>query len=109
MQSTKPIPNKKLKIKKKSANLEKTEKISPQNLQRNEETVLLTLKSLSEKEQELQEERDQLLSMEEKLKKRIIKEIETKKSSILDLETEIPELKQRIEYLARVLEIPVVK
>jgi hypothetical protein len=109
MQSTKPIPNKKLKIKKKNSNLEKTEKISPQNLQRNEETVLLTLKSLSEKEQELQEERDQLLSMEEKLKKRIIKEIETKKSSILDLETEIPELKQRIEYLARVLEIPVVK
>ena len=47
--------------------------------------------------------------MEESLKKRIINEIETKKDRILDLQTEIPEVKQRIEELAKLLEIPVVK
>jgi hypothetical protein len=47
--------------------------------------------------------------VEETLKKRIINEIEAKKSRILDLQTEIPELKQRIENLANILDIPVVK
>jgi hypothetical protein len=47
--------------------------------------------------------------VEETLKKRIINEIEAKKSRILDLQTEIPELKQRVKFLAENLEIPIVK
>jgi hypothetical protein len=103
------VPYKKPKIKKKSTKIKKRGKKSSQNLKRNEETVLSILKSLSEEENELLLEKDQLLDVEETLKKRIINEIKTKKSRILDLQTEIPELKQRIEDLAKVLEIPVVK
>ncbi len=54
-------------------------------------------------------EKNQLLDVEESLKKRIIKEIEAKKTNILDLQTEIPKVKKRIEDLAKILEIPVVK
>ena len=81
---------------------------SPQDLERNEEPVLSTLYSLGEEEKELLTEKNQLLDMEETLKKRIINEIETKKSGIKDLETEIPELKQRVKVLAKTLEIPIV-
>lgn len=82
---------------------------SKENLKKNEETVFSILKSLTNREKELQEERDQLLETELSLKKLIKKEIENKKTKISDLETEIPELKQRIEILAQLLEIPVVK
>ena len=102
LKSTEQIPDKKPKSK-------KTEKKVSQDLKRNEENVLSTLKALSDKEKELLAQRDQLLGLEETLKKRIINEIETKKSTVSNLQTEIPELKQRIEDLAKVLKIPVVK
>ena len=91
------------------SNDQNSELQSPQDLKRNEETVLSTLYSLGEEEKELLTEKNQLLDMEETLKKRIINEIETKKSRIKDLETEIPELKQRVKVLAKTLEIPIVK
>jgi predicted RNase H-like nuclease (RuvC/YqgF family) len=103
------LPPKKQKPKKKIIQPQKTEQIPPQTLQANEETALLTLKTLSKKEKKLTEERDQLLDMEATLKKRIVNEIETKKSSIQDLEGELPQLKQRIENLAKLLDIPIVK
>ena len=106
---TEIIPDKKQKNKKRLAELKNNEKNPSQNLKRNEETVLSILKSLSEEEKGLMIEKNQLLDMEETLKKRIINEIETKKSRITDLQTEIPELKQRVEFLAKILAIPVVK
>ena len=102
MKSTEQIPNKKPKSK-------KTEKKVSQDLKRNEENVISTLPALTDKEKERLAQRDQLLGLEETLKKRIINEIETKKSTVSDLQTEIPELRQRIEDLAKVLKIPVVK
>lgn len=103
------VPVKKPKSKKKKTQTQNTEQIPPQILQANEETALLTLKTLSKKEKKLTEERDQLLDMEATLKKRIVNEIETKKSTIQDLEVELPQLKQRIENLAKLLDIPIVK
>jgi chromosome segregation ATPase len=106
---TERIPNNKQKRKKRLAKLKNNTKIFPQNLKKNEETVLSILKSLSEEEKELMVEKNQLLDMEETLKKRIINEIDTKKSRITDLQLEIPELKHRVEFLAKMLEIPIVK
>ncbi len=109
MKLNEQIPDENPKIKKKIINLKKRGKTTPQNLKKNEETVFSILTSLSDKEKNLLAEKNQLLDVEESLKKRIIKEIETKKSNILNLQTEIPKVKKRIEDLAKVLEIPVVK
>ena len=109
MKLNEQIPDENPKIKKKIINLKKRGQTTPQNLKKNEETVFSILTSLSDKEKNLLAEKNQLLDVEESLKKRIIKAIETKKSSILDLQTEIPKVKKRIEDLAKVLEIPVVK
>ncbi len=109
MKSNELILDEKPKIEKKITKLKERGKNMPQNLKKNEETVFSILSSLSEKEKKLLTEKDQLLDMEESLKKRIINEIEIKKSRILALQTEIPEVKQRIENLAKLLEIPVVK
>ena len=109
MKLNEQIPDENPKIKKKIINLKKRGKTTPQNLKKNEETVFSILTSLSDKEKNLLATKNQLLDVEESLKKRIIKEIESKKSSILDLQTEIPKVKKRIEDLAKVLEIPVVK
>jgi len=109
MKLNEQIPDENPKIKKKIINLKKRGKTTPQNLKKNEETVFSILTSLSDKEKNLLATKNQLLDVEESLKKRIIKEIETKKSSILDLQTEIPKVKKRIEDLAKVLEMPVVK
>ena len=103
------IPDEKPEKKSKNSKLNEREEQKPQNIKRNEETVFSILESLSNKEKKLSKEKDQLLDVEESLKKRIINEIETKKARILDLQTEIPEVKQRIEELAKLLEIPVVK
>ena len=103
------IPDEKPEKKIKNSELKEREEKKPQNIKRNEETVFSILEALSNKEKKLSKEKDQLLDVEESLKKRIINEIETKKARILDLQTEIPEVKQRIEELAKLLEIPVVK
>ena len=47
--------------------------------------------------------------MEETLKKRIINEIDAKKNRVNYLQNELPDIKQRCEQLAKMLEIPVVK
>ncbi len=109
MKSITTIPEKNRKTRKNNSKIKNSKKNPPQNLQKNEEAVLLTLQELYDKEQELLDEKDRLLDIEETLKKRIINEIEIKKSTIIDLENEIPELKQRIEKLAQILEIPVEK
>lgn len=74
-----------------------------------EETILSMLQRLSEEEHLLTTEKSQLADMEEKLRVKIIDEIETKKRKIEDLKTEIPELKQKCENLAKALDIPVYK
>ena len=109
MKSNQQIADENLKIKKKIITPTKRGKTSPQNFKKNEETVFSILTSLSDKEKNLLSEKNQLLDVEESLKKRIIKEIEAKKTNILDLQTEIPKVKKRIEDLAKILEIPVVK
>jgi hypothetical protein len=103
------LSNKTQKNKKKLMKFKTEEKELHNNLKTNEKTVLSLLKNLSSEEKELMLEKNKLLDMEETLKKRIIQEIETKKSRIFDLQIEIPEVKQRIEFLAKILEIPVVK
>jgi len=82
---------------------------SPQVLKENEKTVLSILYSLTKEEKKLQKEKNQLLDLEETLKKRIINEIQTKETKIKNLQMEIPELKQRLKDLAKTLKIPVVK
>ncbi len=77
--------------------------------QTNEQTVFFILKNLIDEEKELLNQKNQLLDMEETLKKRIINEIEAKKNRVNYLQNELPEIKQRCEQLAKILEIPVVK
>ncbi len=75
----------------------------------NEQTVFSILKNLIDEEKTLIDQKNQLLDMEETLKKRIISEIDAKKNRVTYLQNELPEIKQRCEQLAKVLEIPVVK
>ena len=75
----------------------------------NEQTVFSILKNLIDEEKELITQKNQLLDMEETLKKRIINEIEAKKNRVNYLQNELPDIKQRCEQLAKMLEIPVVK
>ena len=71
--------------------------------------MLSILQSLTIEEKELLAEKNRLLDLEKTLKKRIIDEIETKKSRTVTLQMEIPEVKERVTYLAKILEIPIVK
>ncbi len=74
-----------------------------------ENNYLSTLEALDEEEKSLLAEKSQLLNMEEILRQRTRDEIEAKKHRIENLKNEIPELKQRCEALAKVLDIPVQK
>jgi len=74
-----------------------------------DENILSTLETLGDEEQELLSEKSQLENMEETLKQKILDEIEVKRHRIENLKYEIPELKQRCEALAKVLNIPVQK
>ncbi len=74
-----------------------------------EKDYLSTLQALNEEEKALLAEKSQLLNMEETLRQKIRKEIEAKKYRIENLKNEIPELRQRCEALAKVLDIPVQK
>lgn len=76
---------------------------------KNEQNVFSILKNLIDEEKELLNQKNQLLDMEETLKKRIISEIGAKKNRVTYLQNELPEIKQRCEQLAKILEIPVVK
>jgi predicted RNase H-like nuclease (RuvC/YqgF family) len=74
-----------------------------------EKDYLSKLEALDGEERALLAEKAQLLNMEETLKQKIRDEIEAKKHKIENLKNEIPELKQRCEALAKVLDIPVQK
>ena len=74
-----------------------------------EENILSKLEALGGEEQDLLAEKSQLQNMEETLKQKIMDEIEVKRHRIENLKYEIPELKQRCETLAKVLNIPVQK
>ena len=100
--------NKKIKRLTKSLRLKNKEKLDG-NIKRNEQTVFSMLETLIEEEKELLNQKNQLLDMEETLKKRIIDEIETKKTRVTYLQNELPTIKQRCEQLAKVLEMPIVK
>jgi hypothetical protein len=72
-----------------------------------ESNYLSMLEALDGEEKSLLAEKSQLLNMEETLRQKIIDEIEAKKHRIEILKNEIPELKQRCEFLAKLLDIPV--
>jgi seryl-tRNA synthetase len=74
-----------------------------------ERDYLSTLEALDGEERSLLAEKSQLLNMEETLRQKIRDEIEAKKHRIENLKNEIPELKQRCEALAKVLDIPIQK
>ena len=82
---------------------------SHQILKRNEQNVFSMLETLLAEEKELLNQKNQLLDLEETLKKRVINEIQAKEIKINNLQVEIPELKQRLKDLAKTLKIPVVK
>jgi predicted RNase H-like nuclease (RuvC/YqgF family) len=74
-----------------------------------EKDYLSKLEALDGEERSLLAQKAQLLNMEETLKQKIRDEIEAKKHRIENLKNEIPELKQRCEALAKVLDIPIQK
>jgi predicted RNase H-like nuclease (RuvC/YqgF family) len=74
-----------------------------------EENILSMLEALGGEEKQLLAEKTQLLNMEETLRQKIQDEIEIKRNRIENLKYEIPELRQRCETLAKVLNIPVQK
>ena len=77
----------------------------PQNT--GEESLPTTLETLKQEESTLQDQKTQLLSIEERLRLKTLEEIEKTKQRINGLKAEIPELKQKCESFARALEIPV--
>ena|GEM_PF-1469790 len=85
-----------------------SEEMNTQKLCENTENdYLSTLEALAGEEKSLLAEKSQLMNMEETLRQKIINEIEAKKYRIENLKNEIPELKQRCEFLAKLLDIPV--
>jgi hypothetical protein len=77
--------------------------------QNKEENILFVLKALGEEERLLLSERSQLVNMEETLTQRAREEVEFKRHRIENLKHEIPELKQRCEFLAKALDMPIQK
>jgi chromosome segregation ATPase len=72
-----------------------------------EENLSITLETLKREENTLQDQKTQLLSIEERLRLKTLEEIEKTKQRISGLKAEIPELKQKCESFAKALEIPV--
>jgi hypothetical protein len=65
------------------------------------------LEILKQEENSLLGQKQQLVSIGEQLRQKTLDEIEKTKMRISSLKTEIPELKQKCESMAKVLEIPV--
>jgi predicted RNase H-like nuclease (RuvC/YqgF family) len=65
------------------------------------------LEILKQEENSLLSQKQQLVSIGEQLRQKTLDEIEKTKMRISSLKTEIPELKQKCESMAKVLEIPV--
>ena len=72
-----------------------------------EENLTTTLETLKQEESFLLRQKQQLVSIGEQLRLRTLEEIEKTKQRINALKTEIPDLKQKCESLAKTLEIPV--
>jgi len=82
-------------------------KIAEEPQAKAEENLTTTLETLKQEESLLLNQKQQLESIGEQLRLRTLEEIEKKKQRINALKTEIPELKQKCESLAKALEIPV--
>lgn len=65
------------------------------------------LETLKHEETSLLGQKQQLVSIGEQLRLKTLEEIEKTQQRISSLKTEIPELKQKCEVMAKVLEIPV--
>jgi hypothetical protein len=85
------------------------EEITIKELSPPEEDKLATLESLKEEWETLLAEKKQLQNMAETLKQKIEDEIEIKRYNIENLKSEITELKQKCEKLAKALDITVQK
>ena len=86
---------------------EPTIPVEPMEPTKIEESLPTTLQSLKEQETALLNQKTELASIEEKLRLQTMQEIEKTKQRIENLRSEIPELKQKCEGLAKALEIPV--
>ena len=75
----------------------------------NEAELVETLKQVRDQVETLTNEKAQMITMEESIRTKILTEIEAKKHSIENLKAEIPKLKERCEFLANILKIPVYK
>jgi predicted RNase H-like nuclease (RuvC/YqgF family) len=80
------------------------ERAAPQTVEENLTALLQTLK---QEESALMSQKERLVCIEEQLRLRTQEEIEKTKVRISDLKSEIPELKQKCEAMAKNLEIPV--
>ncbi len=74
---------------------------------KNEENLMMLLETLKQEERSLLIEKQQLVRNEEQLRLRAIEEIEKSKARISGLKSEIPELKQKCQDIAKALETPV--
>ena len=72
-----------------------------------EENLSSTLQSLKDEEYALVNQKTELSSIEEKLRVQTMEEIANARQRIASLKSEIPELKQKCEGLAKALQIPV--
>jgi hypothetical protein len=86
---------------------EPTIPVEPMEPPMTEESLPSTLQTLKEQETALMSQKTELVSIEEKLRLQTMQEIEKTKLRIENLRSEIPELKQKCEGLAKALEIPV--
>jgi uncharacterized small protein (DUF1192 family) len=72
-----------------------------------DDDLTVLLETLKHEETALLSQKEQLVSIGEQLRLKTVDEIEKTKERITSLKTEIPELKQKCEVMAKVLEIPV--
>jgi hypothetical protein len=74
-----------------------------------EEEVSGSVAQLTEEENKLRLEKQQLIQIMDELENRLTFEIKTKKASIVNLKTEISSLRDNCETIAKALNIPVIK
>jgi hypothetical protein len=72
-----------------------------------EENLMAVLETLKQEESTLINQKQQLASVGEQLRLRTIEEINKTRERISGLKSEIPELKQKCEAMAKALQIPV--
>jgi exonuclease VII large subunit len=67
--------------------------------------LLASLQKMKKEEQELQEQKQRLLTTEQTLHSKLIKEIDKKKTAINNLKTEIPDILNRCKELSQALDL----